>query len=90
MTRTWQHSSGTSVNGIADHDAGGQRGAVPLEALAFADQVAVAAGLGDELVAADQRRDHDAGDHRPDAAVEQRKEETRRRARPVSAKSTCG
>ena len=51
--------------GVSDHDAGRERPAVTLEALAFADQVAVAPRLGDEFVAADQGRHRDPGDDGP-------------------------
>jgi len=50
---------------VADHDAGRHGGALQLHAPGFADQFAVTAGLGDEFVAAHQRRDHDPGDGRP-------------------------
>ena len=68
-TRTCEHSSGTSVNGLPIMMPADERGAVALHALALADQVAVAAGLGDQFVAAHQRRDDDAGNHRLDPAL---------------------
>ena len=46
-------------------------GALALQALALADQVAVAAGAGDQLVAADQGGDGDPGDHRARRRVHQ-------------------
>ena len=75
--------------GIADHDAGRQRRAVALEALCLAQEVAVAAGLGDAFVAAHQRRDDDARDGRLQPVPDDPHEQLAARS-PVSAKSTCG
>ena len=64
--------------GVADHDAGGERGAVALDPLALADQVAVAAGGGDQFVAADQRRDDDPRDDRPGPTLHDPEQQARR------------
>ncbi len=55
---------------VADHDAGGERLPLPLQQLRLADQVAVAAGAGDQLVAADQGRDRHARDHRRQSPID--------------------
>ena len=75
---------------IADHDARGQRGSVALDALALPDQVAVAAGPGDQLVARAPAPESRPGRSRAlcrPGAVRSRSWAARS---PVSAKSTCG
>ena len=62
---------------IADHDPRCQRGLLALQALAFADEVAVTAGFGNKLVAPHQRRDDYPRQHRPDGSIEELEEEAR-------------
>ena len=51
---------------VTDHDAGGHGHAFEFEPPGFADQLAVAARLGDQLITPHQRRDHHPRDGGPD------------------------
>ena len=63
--------------GVANHHAGSERGAIALEQHGVVDHVAIAARLGDAFIAARQHRHSHPGDHRMQVAIDNLEQQVR-------------